>query len=212
MRIAVVGRSRWAAQGVAAALASPLPDAAAAAEDWQVVLVERWPPWPPAAGEAPWSACVALVDDADTLGTLLAALPPELPLLVLGEALATPAPPAATRRPTGWLGTHVSDQRLRAALAALLHGLSVHEAGHAAVPPAPMPASPADTPIEPLTPRELEVYELLAKGLSNRDIAAALDISAHTAKFHVAQILDKTGAATRAEAVSLGLRLGLIGF
>ena len=64
---------------------------------------------------------------------------------------------------------------------------------------------------EPLTARELEVYELMAKGLGNRDIGAALGISAHTAKFHVAQILEKTGSATRTEAVRQGLRWGLIG-
>ena len=64
---------------------------------------------------------------------------------------------------------------------------------------------------EPLTPRELQVYELLAKGLSNRDIAGVLGISAHTAKYHVGQILAKVGAATRAEAVSAGLRMGIIG-
>jgi len=64
---------------------------------------------------------------------------------------------------------------------------------------------------EPLTPREIEVFELLGKGLSNRDIAGVLGISAHTAKYHVAQILAKVGAATRAEAVREGLRHGWIG-
>jgi DNA-binding CsgD family transcriptional regulator len=64
---------------------------------------------------------------------------------------------------------------------------------------------------EPLTPRELEVFELLGKGLSNRDIGGVLGISAHTAKYHVARILAKVGAATRAEAVREGLRWGLIG-
>ncbi len=63
----------------------------------------------------------------------------------------------------------------------------------------------------PLTPRELEVFELMAKGLSNREIGAVLDISSHTAKFHISQILEKTGSATRAEAVGHGLRRGLIG-
>ena len=64
---------------------------------------------------------------------------------------------------------------------------------------------------EPLTPRELQVFELLGKGLSNRDIAGVLGISAHTAKYHVGQILAKVGASTRAEAVSEGLRFGWIG-
>ena len=62
-----------------------------------------------------------------------------------------------------------------------------------------------------LTPREIEVLELLAKGLTNADLGQALGISAHTAKFHVAQILAKLGAASRAEAVHAGLKLGLIG-
>ena len=56
------------------------------------------------------------------------------------------------------------------------------------------------------------MFELVGKGCSNRDIAEALGISTHTAKYHVAQILAKVNAATRAEAVSEGLRSGLIGF
>lgn len=63
---------------------------------------------------------------------------------------------------------------------------------------------------EPLTPREKEVLEMLASGLGNKQIAAHLKISEHTAKFHVASILGKLGASSRTEAVSLGLRRGLI--
>src|SRR5688572_12624696 len=91
--------------------------------------------------------------------------------------------------------------RLRAAVAAVLEGLSVRE----------VPWAVGAPEHEPLTPRELEVFELLGKGLSNRDIGGVLGISAHTAKYHVAQILAKVGAATRAEAVHEGLRCGLIG-
>ena len=99
------------------------------------------------------------------------------------------------------LSAGTSARRLRAAVAAVLEGLSVREA--------PWPAQAPEH--EPLTPREIEVFELLGKGLSNRDIGAVLEISAHTAKYHVGQILAKVGAATRAEAVSEGLRHGLIG-
>jgi DNA-binding NarL/FixJ family response regulator len=63
---------------------------------------------------------------------------------------------------------------------------------------------------ETLTAREREVLERLADGLSNREIAAALGISDHTAKFHVASVLAKLGAANRAEAVRQGLRRGLL--
>jgi len=50
-----------------------------------------------------------------------------------------------------------------------------------------------------------------AKGLGNREIATALGISRHTVKFHVGQILEKTGSASRLEAVRQGLRHGLVG-
>jgi DNA-binding NarL/FixJ family response regulator len=61
-----------------------------------------------------------------------------------------------------------------------------------------------------LTPRELEILEMLAEGMSNRTIAARLGISSQTVKFHVASILAKLGAASRTEAVTFGVRQGLI--
>jgi DNA-binding NarL/FixJ family response regulator len=64
--------------------------------------------------------------------------------------------------------------------------------------------------VEPLTSREREVLELLGQGLSNKMIARDLHISEHTAKFHVSSIYTKLGASSRAEAVSLGARHGLI--
>ena len=70
--------------------------------------------------------------------------------------------------------------------------------------------NPPDELPEPLTPREREVLHLLASGLGNKEIGVKLQISEHTAKFHVASILGKLGASTRAEAVSLGMRHGLI--
>jgi two-component system, NarL family, response regulator YdfI len=63
---------------------------------------------------------------------------------------------------------------------------------------------------EPLTPREIEVLNLLAEGLANKEIANRLGISEHTIKFHVASILSKLGASSRTEAVTLGLRHGYI--
>lgn len=64
--------------------------------------------------------------------------------------------------------------------------------------------------IEGLTAREHEVLARLADGLHNRDIAAALAISEHTVKFHLASIFGKLGVSTRTEAVQRGLRLGVI--
>ena len=70
---------------------------------------------------------------------------------------------------------------------------------------------PLDEP-EPvtLTPREREVLELLAAGASNKAIARQLNISVHTAKFHVASLLSKLQASGRLEAVGIGLRTGLL--
>ena len=62
----------------------------------------------------------------------------------------------------------------------------------------------------PLTGRELEVLQHLAQGLANKQIGAALGISEHTVKFHVASIYSKLGAANRAEAVRLGVQSGLV--
>jgi DNA-binding CsgD family transcriptional regulator len=61
-----------------------------------------------------------------------------------------------------------------------------------------------------LTAREMDVLLLMAQGLGNKSIARELAISSHTAKYHVASVLAKLGAHTRAEAVSRGLRRGLV--
>ena len=62
----------------------------------------------------------------------------------------------------------------------------------------------------PLTERESEVLGLLAKGLANKQIAAALGISEHTVKFHVSSIYTKLNVTNRTEAVRAGLRGGWI--
>lgn len=64
--------------------------------------------------------------------------------------------------------------------------------------------------VAPLTAREREIVELMADGANNRVIASRLAISRHTVKFHVASILAKLGARSRAEAVALALRRGLL--
>jgi two-component system, NarL family, response regulator YdfI len=64
--------------------------------------------------------------------------------------------------------------------------------------------------VEEITARETEVLRMLAKRLANKDIARRLGISEHTVKFHISSILEKLGAATRTEAVTLGIRRGLI--
>jgi DNA-binding NarL/FixJ family response regulator len=68
----------------------------------------------------------------------------------------------------------------------------------------------ADIGEEPLTPREIEVLELLAEGLPNKAIAARLRISDQTVKFHVASISGKLGASNRTDAVRRAVRRGLV--
>lgn len=102
---------------------------------------------------------------------------------------------------------------LIAALRAVTSGLIVlHPATVAAIPHAAVGTSRAASEewIEPLTKRENEVLQMLAAGLGNKEIAFKLNISDHTAKFHVGSILGKLGASTRAEAVATGIRRGLV--
>ncbi len=61
-----------------------------------------------------------------------------------------------------------------------------------------------------LTARELQVLRMLADGLGNKEIAGRLKISEHTVKFHLSSLFTKLDVSSRAEAVSLGFRLGLI--
>jgi two-component system, NarL family, response regulator YdfI len=66
------------------------------------------------------------------------------------------------------------------------------------------------TLLQPLSPREVEVLGMLAEGLGNKTIAWRLGISEHTVKFHVGSIFNKLNATSRTEAVTLGIRQGLI--
>lgn len=67
-----------------------------------------------------------------------------------------------------------------------------------------------DPLVEPLTPRELQVLELVADGLPNKAIAAALGVSDETVKFHLTSVFGKLGASNRTDAVRLALRRGLV--
>jgi two-component system nitrate/nitrite response regulator NarL len=98
---------------------------------------------------------------------------------------------------------------LAAGLRAVAEGLLVMDEGIAA----PLLRGRSDVRAslpEPLTPREREVLQLISDGLSNKEIADRLGMSAHTAKFHLASILAKLGAQSRTEAVVRAARLGLL--
>lgn len=110
------------------------------------------------------------------------------------------------------LGRETAQHEILAAVEAVSAGLT-------ALAPEQMdlllPSAPENDESEPwlheaLTARESEVLTMLAEGTSNKEIAARLNISEHTVKFHVSSILAKLGATTRTEAVSRGVRQGLI--
>ncbi len=67
-------------------------------------------------------------------------------------------------------------------------------------------ASSRDT----LSARELDVLRLVARGLGNKEIAAELGITTHTVKYHLTAVLEKLGVRSRMEAVSRGMRRGLV--
>jgi NarL family two-component system response regulator YdfI len=106
----------------------------------------------------------------------------------------------------------VSPAEMIAALRAVTSGLIVlHPLTIAALPHAAINTSrTTEELVEPLTKREKEVLQMLAAGLGNKEIAAKLNISDHTAKFHVGSILGKLGVSTRAEAVATGIRRGFV--
>jgi DNA-binding NarL/FixJ family response regulator len=210
LRIDVIAATGWAADGLAAALrrGALTPDILCV----QPVPFDRWLAEVPALQDHAPEVVVALLPNASFSTRVLQRLTADTPVLWL-HATQDGAMPidAAPDRPIGRLPADATDAQLAAAVNALAHGLSVNlpELVHMQHPI--VPAASIQELAEPLTARELEVLELMAKGLANREIADALGISSHTAKFHVAQILDKTGSATRTEAVRQGLRLGLIG-
>jgi two-component system, NarL family, response regulator YdfI len=139
-------------------------------------------------------------------------------VLVLVEPASLAASSAALREGVrAVLPNDVSPEQLVAALQAAASGLLVLHPAQAAAQvtsngfaSSPSPSRDLDELAEPLTPRESEVLQMLASGLGNKEIAAKLTISEHTVKFHVASILGKLGAATRTQAVSIGIRRGLV--
>lgn len=104
-----------------------------------------------------------------------------------------------------------SAAKLEVAIAAVQKGLTVTEPGWLnAVSSSAGVKAGSNAVDDNLTPREHEVLILLAEGLSNKQIAAKLTISEHTAKFHVNSILQKMDAQKRVEAVVRAARRGLI--
>lgn len=138
-----------------------------------------------------------------------------LAALVLGaEATEGAALAALGAGARGYLPRESGGAELIAAVRAVAAGLLVLDPASATdllerLLERPRP-SVATAPGEALTPREREVLQALAGGLTNRAIARRLSVSENTIKFHVSSILTKLSAASRAEAVALAARRGLL--
>jgi DNA-binding NarL/FixJ family response regulator len=136
----------------------------------------------------------------------------EMKVVLLSE----PAQAASVQRAIqagirGVLPAGMETEQLSSALEAVGHGLVVlHPSEVTAGRATRASATGFAEAVEALTARERDVLQMLSQGLANKEIAARLGISEHTAKFHVASILGKLGASTRTEAISIALRRGLI--
>jgi len=152
--------------------------------------------------------------DNDAVEALLQTGPPAIPLVILTDPLDRDTAVRTLRLGSvAILDRQPPVRDLVAALHATLCGLCILSPTHLAELTAP--AENVNAPlssdwIEPLSPRELQILRMLSEGLANRAIAAELKISEHTAKFHVGQILGKLNAESRTEAVTIGIRHGLI--
>ena len=127
--------------------------------------------------------------------------------------LLTDAPPSVTALRSGIravLPRHAPPEQIVAAIHAAATGLLALPVEVASSLPAILNRTHEEQGHEVLTPRELETLEMMAEGLSNKQIAYRLGISDHTAKFHVNSIFAKLDSGTRTEAVMRGIRMGLV--
>jgi DNA-binding NarL/FixJ family response regulator len=129
----------------------------------------------------------------------------DTPALLLAEEVSAAVVRSAGRlRIYSVLPAEMSPAQLVAAIAATAAGFAVT---------LPQPASgPTEVTAvsEDLTAREVEVLRLMARGQRNKQLAVALNISQHTAKYHVSAVMAKLGARTRTEAVTIGVMRGLV--
>jgi DNA-binding NarL/FixJ family response regulator len=156
-------------------------------------------------------------DPADMIETVMeiTAAAPAARVILVG---APPEDPrlqtALAGRPWGYLPREATGEEILVAIQAVAGGLIAVDPSFAlmptSAPSAGLDAAARAGDEEALTAREQEVLQLIAAGLPNKTIAARLGISEHTVKFHVASIFSKLGAASRAEAVRLGARRGLV--
>ena len=152
---------------------------------------------------------VLVVASADLLGELDESSPPVL--------LLTNDPAEAARLAAfpvwGVLPLEAGAEEISAAVHALAEGLWAGSPALARGLLGPRPAAlveGAEEIVDPLTERERQVLQLAAEGLANKQIAAQLEISENTVKFHLSSLYAKLGATSRTEAVRAGARRGWV--
>jgi two-component system, NarL family, response regulator YdfI len=139
-----------------------------------------------------------------------------VPRVILADASAFAALAAALRAPEAGIRAVLpawsSEREIQAAIESAAAGLIVvhPEVLAEALVPAPRAALFAEARGASLTARETQILNLLATGLANKEIAWQLQISEHTVKFHITSIFTKLDTSSRAEAVAIGIRRGLI--
>jgi len=202
VRVVVVGEDPLARSGLVALLASAdeLSLAGQAAPDEAAALLRTTE-----ADVVLWDTGVETPADLEALQDIAARNGPALVVLTVGEGR---VPDLLGTGARGVLTRDTDAGRLIAALQAAALGLVVVD--ERLSESALRRRAAAEPLVDALTPREIEVLQLIGQGLSNRAIAQRLAISEHTAKFHVNAILGKLGAQTRAEAVAQGVRSGLL--
>lgn len=166
-----------------------------------------------------------VVGESSNFEVLLLAIDPATPLPTSAAALSLLAPATADVCVI-WCGSaptpSVISQLLRAGVAGIVPigiegpkfraALTAVRAGLQVVDPAFLGEHKAsehtNSSAEELTDREQEVLAMMGEGLSNKEISSRMAISTHTVKFHISSILGKLGAASRTEAVSIGVKSG----
>ena len=137
---------------------------------------------------------------------------PDLPRIFFGDS--TDIAFALRHGASGALRPSFTAEQLRAAIEAVAAGLMCADVKELDQPTGRLRpagramADEAEPPSQPLTARESEVLALMTTGASNKQIARALAISVHTAKFHVAAVIAKLGATGRTDAVARSLHAG----
>jgi DNA-binding NarL/FixJ family response regulator len=156
---------------------------------------------------------VLVIDESDpeSVEELVGFVAPLPVVLVRADCHAPAARRAWRQRTDGWAEIAGRDAgRVVAAARLAADGMVVTDPGRIDADADDGAVTSTEAADDPLTPREHEVLELLARGMSNTDIASELAVSANTVKYHVSSVLAKLDAGSRSEATWQAVRRGLV--